>query len=88
MILLYTLDHLYWLFSQVQLFSSLEVLLLGRGSVHSNDNGVIAFIGLQGDLFLRLHFLSLHFLNFSCEHGLSLGGGVNAVGLKVEQRLL
>ena len=57
------------------------IILLGR-AVHADDDGVVALVGLEGDLLQGLHLLGAHLLNLAGEHGLGLSGGIDAVGLK------
>ena len=44
-------------------------------------DGLIALVGLEGPLLLRLHFSGFHLLDLSGEDDLSFGGWVDAVGL-------
>lgn len=43
--------------------------LLRGWSVNADDNGVVALVRLQRQLFNWLHFFSLHLLYLSSEHG-------------------
>lgn len=50
--------------------------------VDTHDHSVVSFVGLQSQLFLRLHVFSTHFLHLWGKHCLWSGGRVYAVGLK------
>ena len=51
-------------------------------AVHADDDGVVALVGLEGDLLQGLHLLGAHLLNLAGEHGLGLSGRVDAVSLR------
>ena len=57
------------------------LLLLGRWPVDADDDSMVALVGLEGHLLLRLHFFGLHLLDLSGKDDLGLGGRVDAVGL-------
>ena len=56
-------------------------LSFGR-AVHADDDGVVALVGLEGDLLQGLHLLGAHLLDLAGEHGLGLSGRVDAVSLR------
>lgn len=56
------------------------LLLLGR-AVLTDYDGVVTFIRLKSKLLQRLEVLFLQFANFSAEHSLRCGSGIDTTGL-------
>ena len=56
------------------------LLLLGR-AVLANYNGVVTFIRLKSKLLQRLEVFFGQFANFSAEHSLGCGSGIDTTGL-------
>ena len=57
------------------------LVALLRLPVDADDHRVVPLVRLQRHLLQRLHLLRAHLLHLAREHGLGLGGGVDAVGL-------